>query len=166
MTAEPRQLRTPPRFLIRTFWVLHRAIYRFSGGRLGLSRPVAGEKFGMLRLTTIGRHSGQPRVAIVGYIEDGRDLVTLAMNGWAEAEPAWWLNLQAQPWSTVDLPDGPRAVRARAATGAEEERLWTKLRDYAGWGDDIDALAARRSKGTAIVVLEPRDPVHEKEILS
>jgi hypothetical protein len=33
--------------------------------------------------------SGQPRVAIVGYYEEGANLIRLAMNGWAEAEPAW-----------------------------------------------------------------------------
>jgi deazaflavin-dependent oxidoreductase (nitroreductase family) len=136
--------------------VLHRAIYRFSGSQIGLSRPEAGRRFGMLRLTTLGRRSGQPRVAIVGYYEDGPNLVTLAMNGWADAEPAWWLNLQAQPDTTVDLADGPRTVRARAAAGAERERLWASFRDYPGWGDDIDALAARRSTKTAVVVLEPR----------
>ena len=81
------------------------------------------------------------------------------MNGWADAEPAWWLNLQAQPDTTVVLPDGPRPVRARAATGEERERLWARFRDYPGWGDDLDALAARRSIETAVVVLEPRHPV-------
>jgi hypothetical protein len=83
------------------------------------------------------------------------NLVTLAMNGWADAEPAWWLNLQAHPNVTVDLADGTRAVRARAAIGAERERLWAGIRDYPGWGDDIDALAARRPKETAVVVFEP-----------
>lgn len=39
----------------------------------------------------------------------------MAMNGWADAEPAWWLNLQAHPDVTVDLPGGSRAVHARAA---------------------------------------------------
>jgi F420H(2)-dependent quinone reductase len=110
----------------------------------------------MMRLTTLGRRSGQPRVAIVGYHEDGPNLVTLAMNGWADAEPAWWLNLQAQPETTVDLRDGSRAVRARAAVGAERERLWAGFADYPGWGDDIDATAMRRSTETAVVVLEPR----------
>ena len=90
----------------------------------------------MMRLTTVGRRSGQPRVAIVGYYEDGPNLVTLAMNGWAEAEPAWWLNLQAQPDTTVELKDGPRAVRGRAADGEERDRLWASFRDYPGWGDD------------------------------
>jgi deazaflavin-dependent oxidoreductase (nitroreductase family) len=107
----------------------------------------------MLRLATIGRRSGHPRVAIVGYLEDGQNLVTLAMNGWAEAEPAWWLNLQAQPDTTVELKDGLRAVRGRAAMGEERDRLWAK------WGEfspDYDAWAAMRSGQTAVVVLEPR----------
>jgi deazaflavin-dependent oxidoreductase (nitroreductase family) len=148
--------RTPPRFVVRTFWLLHRAAYRITGGRFGLARPEAGGRFGMLRLTTAGRRSGQPRVAIIGYYEDGPNLVTLAMNGWGEKEPAWWLNLQAKPDTTVEIPGERRAVRARAAIGEERDRLWAKFQDYPGWGDDIDALADRRARPTAVVVLEPR----------
>jgi deazaflavin-dependent oxidoreductase (nitroreductase family) len=55
----------------------------------------------MMRLTTIGRRSGQERSVILGYFEDGPNLVTMAMNGWASPEPAWWLNLQANPEVTV-----------------------------------------------------------------
>ena len=148
--------RTPPRFVIRIVWLLHRTAYRLTGGRFGLSRPEAGTKFGMLRLATVGRRSGQPRIAIVGYYEDGPNLVTLAMNGWGRSEPGWWLNLQAQPEATVWLADGPREVRGRASTGAERERLWARFADFPGWGDDIDALATRRPAETAVVVLEPR----------
>lgn len=54
------------------------------------------------------------------------------------------------------MADGPRDVRARAAEGAERERLWTTFRDYPGWGNDLDALAARRETERAVVVLEPR----------
>jgi deazaflavin-dependent oxidoreductase (nitroreductase family) len=159
MTAPTQTTKLPPRAFVRTAWVLHRALYRLSGGRVGLSRPKSGGKFGMMRLTTIGRRSGEPRVAIVGYYEDGPNLVTLAMNGWADAEPAWWLNLQAHPDTIVELKDGPRAVRARAATGEERDRLWAGFRDYLGWGDDLDGLAARRATQRAVVVLEPRATV-------
>jgi F420H(2)-dependent quinone reductase len=151
-----RAPRTVPRFLLATFWKLHRGIDRLTGGRFGLSRPTAGKRFGMLRLATVGRRSGQPRVAIIGYYEDGPNLVTLAMNGWGRSEPAWWINLQARPDTTVGLADGPRAVRARAATGAEHDRLWARFADFPGWGADLDALATRRSVETAVVVLEPR----------
>jgi len=130
---------------------VHRAIYRFTGGRRGLWLPKPG-KWGTLRLTTIGRHSGKERSAILGYYEDGPNLVTLAMNGWAEPEPAWWLNLQAHPEVTVELADGKRAVRGRAAEGEERSRLWAKWREF---GDDVDGYAIRRPGGTAVVVLEP-----------
>lgn len=149
----------PPRVLVRTFWSLHRAAVRMTGGHFGLTSPRAGARFGMLRLVTTGRRSGRRREAIIGYSEDGRDLVTLAMNGWGHADPAWWLNLQAHPDAMVELPDGPRAVRARVAVGAERDRLLTTLADYPGWGSDVDALVRHRSHPTAVVVLEPRDVV-------
>jgi len=155
MTAQQQELRLPPRPLIRVFWMLHRSAYRLTGGRFGLSQPAAGERFGFMRLKTVGRRSGKARVAIVGYYEDGPNLVTLAMNGWADADPAWWLNLQATPETTVELPSGARVVRARAATDTERRRLWPRFSDYPGWGEDLDGLAARRSHRTAVVILEP-----------
>ena len=114
--------RLPPRFIIRLAWSTHRAIYRVTGGRVGLWRPKP-RRWGTLRLTTTGRRTGRPRSVILGYFQDGPNLVTLAMNGWADPEPAWWLNLQAQPDATVELVGGSRAVRARAAQGAERSRL-------------------------------------------
>jgi F420H(2)-dependent quinone reductase len=143
----------PPRFVVRAAWLIHRAIYRLTGGRRGLWRPRPG-RWGTLRLHTTGRRSGQQRIAILGYYEDGPNLVTLAMNGWAKPEPAWWLNLQAHPEATVDVKGGTVRVRGRAAVGAERERLWAGWREQ---GDDIDGYATRRPTETAIVVLEPRD---------
>ena len=98
-----------------------------TSGRVGLWRPKPG-KWGALRLTTIGRRTGREHAVMVGYFEDGANLVTLAMNGWGDADPAWWLNLQAHPDAEADLPDGPRPVRARAARGDERERLWSRWR--------------------------------------
>jgi hypothetical protein len=95
-------------------------------------------------------------LVLVGYFEDGDNLATLAMNGWADAEPAWWINLQAEPDATVLLRTGRRPVRAHAAVGEDRERLWAKVADYPGWGNDVDDLAAQRSKNTAVVLFEPR----------
>ena len=147
--------RLPPRWFIRGAWVGHRAIHRFSGGRRGLAVPKPGDQVGYLRLKTVGRRSGKARAAIIAYIEDGPNLVTLAMNGWSSPEPAWWLNLQADPDASVELKTGSRAVRARAATGQERDRLWNEVGKHSGYGD-LDAFAVRRSGQTAVVVLEPR----------
>ena len=142
----------PPRWFIRSFWAIHRAVYSVSGGRRGLRRPT-DDDCGMLRLRTVGRRSGEERVAILGYFEDGADLVTMAMNGWGDPEPAWWLNLQAHPDVTVDLPGGSRAVRGRAASAEERPRLWAMQATY---DKDLDAYAAMRSRETAVVILSPR----------
>ena len=113
-----------------TFWHLHRWIVRVSGARKGLWPPRPG-KYGTLRLTARGRRSGEPRSVIVGYYEDGPNLVTMAMNGWGAAEPAWWLNLQAHPEAVVELAGRiRREVLGRAAVGEERDRLW---RGGANW---------------------------------
>jgi F420H(2)-dependent quinone reductase len=151
-----QEARVPPRGLVRAFWAIHKTTVRLSRGRIGLWRPRAGKRFGVMGLTTLGKRSGLQRTVIVGYFEDGPNLVTLAMNGWADAEPGWWINLQATPDATVLLRTGPRPVRARTAVGEERERLWAEFGNYPGWGDDIDGLAAGRSTTTTVVVFEPR----------
>jgi deazaflavin-dependent oxidoreductase (nitroreductase family) len=141
----------PPRWFVRTFWAAHRTAFRITGGRRGLWLPKPG-KWGALRMTTTGRKTGKERSVILGYYEDGPNLVTMAMNGWAQPEPAWWLNLQAHPEAWVQLKNGERRVRGRAAQGEERERLWKSWYDY---GDDVDAYATLRPTETAVVVLEP-----------
>jgi deazaflavin-dependent oxidoreductase (nitroreductase family) len=154
VTTEVQSPSLQPRWFIRSFWAVQRAVYSVTRGRLGL-RKATDTQWGMLRLRTVGRRSGQERVAILGYIEDGPDLVTMAMNGWADPDPAWWLNLRAQPDVSVDLPGGSRAVHARAATEDERPRLWARWAAF-NKDEDLDAYAARRSRETAVVILEPR----------
>ena len=151
-----RAPRLPPRWFIRLAWSTHRAIYRASGGRVGLWRPRRG-RWGTARLTTTGRRTGQQRSVMIGYFEDGPNVVTLAMNGWGEAEPAWWLNLQAHPEATVELVTESRPVRARAAEGDERARLWARWRDI---DKQLDGYAALRPSETAVVILEPRPLTH------
>jgi F420H(2)-dependent quinone reductase len=113
-TTARRGPRLPPRLFVRVAWVVHRAMYRLTRGRRGLWEPKA-DAFGTMRLNTIGRHSGRPRVAIVGYYEDGRNLVTLAMNGWA------------------------------AAHGEERDRLWARWRGFSDQYDAWAALRSRET---------------------
>ena len=101
----------------------------------------------------MGRRSGLKRSVILGYLEDGPNLVTMAMNGWGEGEPAWWLNLEAHPEALVVLSDGSRRVIAHAAVGAERDQLWDRWRAL---DKELDGFVRRRSTETAVVVLAPR----------
>jgi deazaflavin-dependent oxidoreductase (nitroreductase family) len=149
-TTKPPKL--PPPWFIHLFWRLHRLAYRISGGRF-LWTTASKRGWGALRLTTTGRKTGRERNVIVGYIEDGPNLAVLAMNGWDEGHPAWWLNLEADPDAVVRLArQRPRPAHARLATGDERERLWQR---WAAIDVGLDSYAARRKVETPVVVFEP-----------
>ena len=152
-SAESRPPSVPPPWIVHTAWRAHRALYRLSGGRF-LWTPSNKRGWGALRLTAIGRTSGQERSVIIGYVEDGANLVACAMNGWDEGDPSWSLNLQAHPDAVVRLAgEPPRTVHARRAAGEERDRLW---RLWLAVDPKLDGYAGRRSIITPVVVLEPR----------
>jgi F420H(2)-dependent quinone reductase len=154
--AATRPPRHPPPWFVHTAWRVHRALFRLSGGRF-LWTTSNKRGWGALRLTTVGRKSGQERSVIIGYLEDGPNLVAIAMNGWDEGHPAWWLNLEAHPDATVRLAgQHPRPVHARASQGQERDRLW---RRWTSVNPDVAAFASRRSTETPVIVLEPRDRI-------
>jgi F420H(2)-dependent quinone reductase len=146
----PREL--PPPWFIHAAWRVHRALYKLSGGRF-LWTTSNKRGWGALHLTTVGRKTGKERTVIVGYLEDGPNLVLAAMNGWDEGHPAWWLNLKAHPKAVVRLAgDRPQAVRAIEATGDERERLWKR---WVAVQPEYPEFASRRSVETPVIVLEP-----------
>ena len=144
--------KVPPRWFVHGAWRVHRALYKLSGGRF-LWTTSNKRGWGALRLTTVGRKSGIDRSVIVGYLEDGPNLILLAMNGWDEGHPSWWLNLKAHPDAVVRLSgESARPVRASEVAGEERDRLWQR------WGavnPELDAFAGTRSTETPVIVLEP-----------
>ncbi len=149
-TEEPTPPRVPPRWFVHAAWRVHRALYKLSGGRF-LWTTSNKRGWGAMRLTTIGRKSGQERSVIVGYVEDGPDLVLLAMNGWDEGHPSWWLNLEAHPDALVRLAgENPRPVHAIRARGQERDRLWQR---WAEVQPALDAFAGMRATETPVIVL-------------
>lgn len=145
----------PPAWFKHLFWRVHRFGYRLLGARV-LWTPATKRGWGAMHLTTIGRHSGERRGVILGYVEDGPTPVVLAMNGWDEGEPAWWLNLEANPEAVIRLKGQPECpVRARRVEGDERDRLW---RRWAEIDEGLDAYAASRSADTPVVVFEPISP--------
>ena len=154
-TESTKSPKLPPAWFKHLFWRVHRVLYRLAGSRV-LWTPASKRGWGAMNLTTIGRKSGQVRSVIVGYIDDGDTPVVMAMNGWDEGHPAWWLNLEAQPDAVIRQKGQPeRPVRAREVEGEERERLWRK---WAQVDKDLDGYAAMRSIATPVVVFEPREP--------
>jgi deazaflavin-dependent oxidoreductase (nitroreductase family) len=144
----------PPTWFMHLFWRAHRWAYRLLGARV-LWTPASKRGWGAMHVTTIGRRSGDRREVILGYIEDDSTPVVLAMNGWDEGLPAWWLNLEANPDARIQLKGQPeRPVRARQVEGDERDRLW---RRWAEIDEGLDAYAASRSAGTPVVAFEPVD---------
>ena len=85
-TAATRPPKHPPPWFVHTAWRVHRTLYRLTGGRF-LWTTSNKRGWGTLRLTAVGRKSGHERSVIIGYLEDGPNLVAIAMNGWDEGHP-------------------------------------------------------------------------------
>ena len=115
-----------PRPVLRAYWAMHKAVDRISGGRLSTYRPTA-KRLGVLFLTTTGRRSGEPRRNGLFFVESGQDLVVVASNAGAAADPGWWLNLRANPAAIVELRGRSIPVRAREAADDERAPLWAEF---------------------------------------
>ncbi len=80
-------------------------------------------------LETTGARTGQPRQAILGYLEeaDGSYLVIASAVGAAHS-PGWLHNLAARPEATVEFGDGRRVVvRAESLEGEDLKQAWARI---------------------------------------
>jgi deazaflavin-dependent oxidoreductase (nitroreductase family) len=107
----------------RWFTQLHDFAYRKTGGRIG------GSLMGipMLRLTAVGRRTGQSRTLPLACYRDGENWVIVASNDGQDHDPAWWLNLQAHPEARVQVGRQEHRVHALLADAGERTRLWPEL---------------------------------------
>ena len=102
---------------------IHAAVYRLTGGRVGVS--IGGMR--MLILTTTGRRSGKAHKVPLGYIMDGNCYVVIASYGGSNRNPDWYLNLVRKPQALAQVRGHRISVTARTADAAARERLWTQL---------------------------------------
>lgn len=133
LTAKQRRyVDSGHRMALRYRWGAHlfckvnRALYRLSGGRVGAS--MQGVNVGLL--TTTGRVSGRERTVPVVCLLDGARTLVAATNSGLDAEPAWCLNLRAQPNAKLRTRSGAMRVVARELNGAEREEGWARLLAY------------------------------------
>jgi deazaflavin-dependent oxidoreductase (nitroreductase family) len=133
----------------RYLGALHRVLYRVSGGRIGgrlWDLPV-------VLLTTTGRKSGKQRTVPLCSLRDGDDVVVIASYGGLDQQPAWWLNLEANPHAKLLTGRTRRTVTARNAAPDERARLWAEVTARA---PGYLAYERRTTREIPVVILQPR----------
>jgi deazaflavin-dependent oxidoreductase (nitroreductase family) len=118
----------------------HVAMIRGSGGRL--VRTFRGGD--LLLIGHTGRKSGKTFTTPALYVRDGGDYVVAASNGGIDAEPQWWLNLQADPRGAVEIAGRRTPVHATKVDEADRQRLWDALMAKCPTYDDYQAGVSRR----------------------
>ncbi|GAA1482767.1 nitroreductase family deazaflavin-dependent oxidoreductase [Gordonia sinesedis] len=155
--ARPKQLDSPiVGSIVKAGSRLNTRLYRLTGGRLG-SRWRFGSAFRqpapVCLLTTIGRKSGQPRTVPLLYLRSGDDIVVVASQGGMNSNPAWYLNLTANPHVTVQIGADTTDLIARTASDEERTRLWPEL---VALYRDFDTYAQWTDRTIPVVVCSPR----------
>jgi deazaflavin-dependent oxidoreductase (nitroreductase family) len=126
--------------MLKTMNSIHRGLMKISGGKLGWTAA----KMPVLKLTTVGRKSGEKRTVILtSPYQDGDNLLIVASKGGEPTHPAWFLNLRDEPSVEVSLK-GAEAVpmTARILNSEERETLWPtvteKYTNYGGYQEKTD----------------------------
>lgn len=134
---------------LRLITKLHRALYRWTGGRIG---DAAG---GMptLLLTTIGHKTGQPRTVPLPYFKRGDEYLLVASFAGSPVDPAWYRNLVANPAVTVQVGKDTWRGAARAATTEERAVYWDEIVAVAPMYGDYQRQTERQ---IPVVVVQKR----------
>ncbi len=111
------------RFALR----VHQAIYELSGGFVG--HRLIGVPSLLLRTT--GRRTGRVRTTALIYARDGAAYVLVASNHGLGRDPAWLLNIRADP--SVEVQVGRRRERGLVRVVEKGDgvygRLWQLVND-------------------------------------
>ena len=103
-------------------------------------------------LTTTGRKTGKARTWPLAALPSGDGWVVAGSNGGHDEQPAWYLNLLAQPDATLTVGDRRVPVRARAAEGDARDREYRRFVDYLAVYAEYERATTRV---IPVVFLEP-----------
>lgn len=107
------------RVAMRVASAVDRPLLKLSGGRVRLSFVIP-----CLLLRVRGARSGLIREVPLLYVPDGEDVLLVGSGGGARREPAWSLNLRANPDVTTLRSGQEEKRRAEVLHGAEREQAW------------------------------------------
>ena len=105
----------------------------------------------VLLLTTTGRKTGEERELPLIYGTNGDDYLIVASKGGADAPPAWYLNLMADPNVVVQVKGDRFEAQAREASPEEKADLWSTM--TAEW-PAYDDYQKKTERDIPIIVLE------------
>ena len=80
-----------------------------------------------LLLETRGHSSGTPRRAVLPWFRIDGKLMVVGSKGGMPTDPAWVMNLRANPEVAVYIGRKRHAARARISAGEERAALWAEL---------------------------------------
>lgn len=128
--------------------LVHRTLFDLSKGKVGgsgLGMPV-------LKLTTTGAKSGQPRtVMLTSPLQVDGNPVIVASYGGDDRSPAWFHNLVANPQVEVTMKGRTETRTARIPDQVERDELWNQL--TARHGNYAD-YQTKTDRTIPVVVLE------------
>jgi len=108
-----------------------------------------------LLLTCLGRKSGEKRTTPLVFLQDGEDMVVVGSLAGYDQNPAWYLNVSANPKCWVQLDRRKLAAVARDATDEERKNLWPRLTAlFPVW----DYFQKQTDRPFPIVILSPTGP--------
>ena len=114
--------------------------FRANGGTVG------GQMAGMplLLLTTTGNKTGRTLTKPLAYSKDGDRIFVIASFAGSPHNPAWFVNLEANPTVTVEMGAERFQARARITSGEERERLFKLQADKMGIFYDYQKKTTRQ----------------------
>lgn len=113
--------------------------------RLTRGRFATTSMMPLLQLHVRGRRSGELRTVPLVYFTNGDDVVLVASSFGRAKNPAWYLNLRANPDVQLTAGGITGSYRARAVEGPERDRLYAlAVQNYAGYGKYEDLAGDRK----------------------
>ena len=122
--------------------------FRANGGRVG----GMFEGRHLLLLHNTGARTGTRRVTPLAYQQLADGYAVFASKAGADTNPDWYHNVVANPGTEVEVGTETVRVRARVASGAERDRIWTRQKqDYPQFAE----YEAKTARVIPVIVLEP-----------
>ncbi|MGD9598388.1 MAG: nitroreductase/quinone reductase family protein [Steroidobacteraceae bacterium] len=120
------------------------------------SGKTAQGGFPTLLLTTVGRKSGEKRTTPAVFMRSGANLVVVGSLAGYDQDPAWVLNLNANPKCELQLDFDRYTATSRDATGEERKAMWPQLvKTFPAWG----YFQMQTERPFPIKILTPTGPI-------